>query len=152
MKRVMIPKSNSNELRPLGISTLMDRAVQAVYHLGADPAVEARSDPNSFGFRKGRSQHDAIAYIRTWLDKTYHPKYVLETDIAKCFDRISHDYLMKATSICHRHVLKEWLKSGYVYEGKLSNTVEGTPQSGRISPTLCNIALNGIETEIRQHY
>jgi RNA-directed DNA polymerase len=148
----MIPKNNSNEMRPLGIPTLMDRAVQAVYHLGVDPAVESRSDPNSFGFRKGRSQHDAIAYIRTWLDKTYSPEYLLETDIAKCFDKISHDYLMKATPICHKNVLKEWLKSGYVYEGKFFKTEEGTPQGGIISPTLCNIALNGIETKIREVY
>ena len=104
LKRVMIPKNNSTELRPLGIPTIMDRAVQAVYHLAIDPVVEVRSDPNSYGFRKGRSQHDAIAYIRSWLDKSYSPEYILETDIAKCFDKISHDFLMKATPICHKHV------------------------------------------------
>nr|AYE93236.1 hypothetical protein C0995_000069 [Termitomyces sp.]AYE93256.1 hypothetical protein C0995_000063 [Termitomyces sp.] len=152
LKRVMIPKNNSNELRPLGIPTLMDRAVQAVYHLGVDPAVEARSDPNSFGFRKGRSQHDAIAYIRSRLDKTVSPEWILETDIAKCFDRINHDFLMKETPICHKHVLKEWLKSGYVFEGKYTNTDEGTPQGGIISPTLCNVALNGIEPMIMKQY
>jgi RNA-directed DNA polymerase len=65
LKRVMIPKTNSTELRPLGIPTLIDRAVQAVYHLAMDPVVETKSDPNSYGFRKGRSQHDAIAYIRS---------------------------------------------------------------------------------------
>lgn len=58
-------KNNSTELRPLGIPTLIDRAVQAAYHLAIDPVVEVRSDPNSYGFRKGRSQHDAIAYIRS---------------------------------------------------------------------------------------
>jgi len=102
----MIPKANSSELRPLGIPTLIDRAVQAVYHLAVDPVVETTSDFNSFGFRSGRSQHDAIAYIRSWLDKSYSPRYVLETDIAKCFDKICHDYLMKNTPICHKHVLK----------------------------------------------
>ena len=148
----MIPKNNSNELRPLGIPTLIDRAAQAVYHLGVDPVVEARSDPNSFGFRKGRSQHDAIAYIRSRLDKTVSPEWILETDIAKCFDKINHDFLMKETPICHKHVLKEWLKSGFVFEGKYSSTDEGTPQGGIISPTLCNVALNGIEEVIMTQY
>lgn len=152
LKRVMIPKSNSTELRPLGIPTLMDRAVQAVYHLGVDPAVEAKSDPNSFGFRKGRSQHDAIAYIRSRLNKTVSPEWILETDIAKCFDKINHDFLLKKTPICHKQVLKEWLKSGYVFEGRYTNTDEGTPQGGIISPTLCNVALNGIETVIMKRY
>nr|AYE93292.1 DNA polymerase [Termitomyces sp.]AYE93309.1 DNA polymerase [Termitomyces sp.] len=152
LKRVMIPKSNSTEMRPLGIPTLMDRAVQAVYHLGVDPVVEAKSDPNSFGFRKGRSQHDAIAYIRSRLDKTVSPEWILETDIAKCFDKINHDFLLKETPICHKQVLKEWLKSGYVFEGKYTSTDEGTPQGGIISPTLCNVALNGIETVIMKQY
>lgn len=152
LKRVMIPKNNSTELRPLGIPSMMDRAVQAVYHLAVDPVVEVRSDPNSFGFRKGRSQHDAIAYIRSWLDKSYSPEFILETDIAKCFDNISHDFLMRATPICHKHVLMEWLKSGYIFEGLKHSTDSGTPQGGVISPTLCNIALNGIEAEIRKAF
>jgi len=107
LKRVMIPKANSTELRPLGIPTLIDRAVQAIYHMAVDPVVETRSDFNSYGFRTGRSQHDAIAYIRSWLDKKYSPEYILETDIAKCFDKISHEHLLRVTPICHKHVLKE---------------------------------------------
>jgi len=152
LKRVMIPKTNSNELRPLGIPTMIDRAVQAVYHLAIDPVVETRSDKFSFGFRKHRSQHDAIAYIRTLLDKAHSPEFVLETDIAKCFDKISHKFLMLTTPICHKHVLKEWLNSGYIYENKLHKTNEGTPQGGIISPMLCNIALNGLEKEIRKEF
>ena len=152
LKRVMIPKNNSTELRPLGIPSMIDRAVQAVYLLAVDPVVEVRSDPNSFGFRKGRSQHDAIAYIRSWLDKPYSPEFILETDIAKCFDNISHDFLMRATPICHKNVLREWLKSGYIFEGIKHSTDSGTPQGGVISPTLCNIALNGIEAEIRKAF
>ena len=61
----MIPKAYSDEMRPLGIPTLIDRAVQAVYHLAVDPIVELTSDKNSYGFRTGRSQHDAIAYLRS---------------------------------------------------------------------------------------
>ena len=152
LKRVMIPKSNSTELRPLGIPTIMDRAVQAVYHLAIDPVVEVRSDPNSYGFRKGRSQHDAIAYIRSWMDKTHSPEYILVTDIAKCMDKISHDFLLANTPICHKHVLKEWLKSGFIFEGHKFSTDAGTPQGGVISPTLCNIALNGVEAAIHEVY
>lgn len=150
LKRVMNPKANSKELRSLGIPTMIDRATQAVYHLAIDPVVETNSDKNSFGFRKHRSQHDAIAYIRTRLDKTHSPEYVLETDISKCFDKISHEFLMKMTPICHKYVLKQWLKSGNIYKNKFYNTEEGTPQSGVISPTLFNIALNGLEKEIHK--
>lgn len=61
-------------MRPLGIPTTMDRAIQALYHLGIDPVVETQSDPNSYGFRKDRSAHDAITAIRNHLDKSNHPR------------------------------------------------------------------------------
>ena len=152
LRRVMIPKTNSKELRPLGIPTMIDRAVQSVYYLAVDPVVEARSDKFSFGFRKNRSQHDAIAYIRSLLDKKSSPEFILEADISKCFDKISHEILINYTPICHKHVLKEWLKSGYIYENKLHTTEEGTPQGGIISPMLCNVALNGLESNIRKEF
>lgn len=149
LKRIMIPKANSSELRPLGIPTMIDRAVQAVYLLALDPVIETTSDKNSFGFRKNRSQHDAIAYIRTILDKAVSPEYILEADISKCFDKISHKFLMENTPICHKHVLNQWLTSGYIFENKLYKTTEGTPQGGIISPLLCNIALNGLEGHVK---
>jgi RNA-directed DNA polymerase len=102
LKRVMIPKINSDELRPLGIPTIEDRSVQAVYHLAVDPVVETRSDLFSFGFRIGRYQHDAISYIRSWLDKSYAPEFILEADISKCFDKIDHEFLLKETPICDK--------------------------------------------------
>lgn len=127
LKRVWIPKANSKELRPLGIPTMIDRAVQAVYHLGVDPAVEATSDPNSFGFRKFRSTHDAITAIRSLMDKKTHPQWILEADISKCFDKISHAFLLKYTPICHKKVLEQWLKSGVMEQLNCMATEEGTP-------------------------
>lgn len=156
LKRIMIPKANSTKLRPLGIPTMLDRAVQAVYLLAVDPVVETNSDKNSFGFRKFRSQHDAIAYIRSILDKKVSPNYILEADISKCFDKISHKFLLQNTPICHKHVLNQWLSSEYIFENKLFSTTEGTPllkeRDGIISPLLCNVALNGMEELIRNAF
>ena len=73
MKRVYIPKPNSKEKRRLGIPTMIDRAMQALYNFGVGPAVETVSDHNSYGFRKHRSTHDAITAIRSLLDKQTHP-------------------------------------------------------------------------------
>jgi RNA-directed DNA polymerase len=129
---------------------MIDRAVQALYHLGVDPVVETKSDPNSFGFRKNRSTQDAITAIRSLLDKKTHPQWILKADISKCFDKISHDFLIENTPICHKVVLEQWLKSGVMEELNYMETEEGTPQGGIISPTLCNIALNGIENLIKK--
>jgi len=130
---------------------MIDRAIQALYHFSIDPVVETKSDPNSFGFRKNRSTHDAIIAIRSHLDKKTAPQWILEIDISKCFDKINHGYLMKETPIAHKNVLKEWLECGIIHNGVFSPTTEGTPQGGIISPTLCNIALNGLEEHICQN-
>jgi RNA-directed DNA polymerase len=154
LKRVEIPKPGTNEKRKLGIPTLMDRAVQAVYNFAVDPIVESTSDKNSFGFRRKRSTHNAIAALRSHLDKKTAPRWVLEADIVKCFDRINHEFLMNHTPICDKAVLRQWLKSG-VWNGKITEeTAEGTPQNsgGIISPTLCNVALNGLERTIAKKF
>ncbi|MBA3532514.1 MAG: reverse transcriptase N-terminal domain-containing protein [Ardenticatenales bacterium] len=92
LRRVWIPKPGSEEKRPLGIPTIADRALQALVTMALEPEWEAKFEPNSYGFRPGRSCHDAIEAIFTAIH--YTPKYVLDADIAKCFDRINHQALL----------------------------------------------------------
>jgi len=127
---------------------MYDRALQTSVRLALEPEWEARFEPNSYGFRPGRSCQDAIDAIhKTICQKA---KYVLETDIAKCFDRIDHTALLKKLNPTPslRRQLKGWLKSGVIDEGKLYPTESGTMQGGTISPLLANVALHGLETAI----
>ena len=107
VRRVLIPKPGKKEMRGLGIPTIADRIVQAVYHMAVDPVVECQSDINSYGFRKERSTLDAISYFRNYMDKHYAPRLVLEADISKCFDKISHEFMLRNTPICDKYVLKQ---------------------------------------------
>ncbi|NEQ40050.1 MAG: group II intron reverse transcriptase/maturase [Okeania sp. SIO3I5] len=148
-RRVWIPKPGRDEKRPLGIPTMYDRALQALVKLGMEPEWEARFEPNSYGFRPGRSTHDAIGAIFKSIG--LKPKYVLDADISKCFDRINHDALLrKIGQSPYRRLTKQWLKSGVFDNKQFSSTVEGTPQSGVISPLLANIALHGMEERLME--
>ncbi|HAA28043.1 MAG TPA: group II intron reverse transcriptase/maturase [Cyanobacteria bacterium UBA8553] len=144
-RRVWIEKPGKTEKRPLGIPTMFDRALQALVKLVLEPEWEARFEPNSYGFRPGRSALDAIEAIFNNVCKK--AKYVLDADIAKCFDRINHQSLLNKlnTFPTLRQQIKSWLKSGVMDEGIFSDTDEGTPQGGVISPLLANIALHGLE-------
>ncbi|WP_248277873.1 reverse transcriptase domain-containing protein [Brasilonema sp. UFV-L1] len=129
-RRVWIPKPGTNEKRPLGIPTMHDRALQALVKLALEPEWEAKFEPNSFGFRPGRSCHDAIGAIFNQI--RYKDKFVLDADISKCFDQIDHEALLTKVNTFPtlRQQLKAWLKSG-VKDGKsLFSTSEGTPQGG----------------------
>ena len=119
--------------------------MQALVKLALEPEWEASFEPNSYGFRPGRSTHDAIEAIFKFISR--HPKYVLETDIEKCFDRISHTALLaKLNAIMPIHrLVREWLKAGIMDDGELLFPEAGTPQGGVISPLLANIALHGLE-------
>lgn len=144
-RRIWIPKPGKDEKRPLGIPTIHDRALQALAKLALEPEWEAKFEPNSYGFRPGRSCHDAVGQIYLSINK--QPKFVLDADIAKCFDKINHKALLEKlnTFPTLRRQVRSWLKAGAIDEAQLIPTSEGTPQGGVISPLLANIALHGME-------
>jgi len=148
-RRILIPKPNG-EKRPLSIPAMKDRACQALVKLVLEPEWEAKFEPNSFGFRPGRSSHDAVEAIFNSIK--CKQKFVLDADISKCFDRINHDYLLSKinTSPTLQRAIKSWLKAGWIFEGKREKSDIGTPQGGVISPLLANIALHGMENRMTQ--
>ena len=155
VRQVMIPKANG-KLRRLGIPTLADRVVQASLKAVLEPIFEADFKPCSYGFRPNRRAHDAIAEIH-YLGTRGYP-WVLEADIAACFDEISHTALMdrlrvriKDKRVCA--LVKAFLKSGIFTElGDREETLTGTPQGGILSPLLANIALSALDDHFAQQW
>ncbi|MBC6479243.1 MAG: group II intron reverse transcriptase/maturase [Hormoscilla sp. GM7CHS1pb] len=149
-RRVWIPKPGRDEKRPLGIPTIYDRALQGVVKSALEPEWEAVFEANSYGFRPGRGCHDAIFSVFSSIKRK--PKWVLDADIAKCFDQINHKALLgklnNSTPI--RRKIREWLKAGVMDRHEYQPTYAGTPQGGVISPLLANIALHGMETEVKK--
>lgn len=150
LRRVYIPKSDGKTMRPLGIPTMIDRAMQALHLLALDPVAETMADKNSYGFRRQRSCADAIQQCFNALTNA-STQWILEGDIRSCFDRISHDWLVAHVPM-DRAILRKWLKSGYMDKHVFHETTEGTPQGGIASPALANMALDGLERILKEKY
>lgn len=152
-RRVYIPKPGSpTEQRPLSIPTMHDRALQTLVKLALEPEWEARFEPNNYGFRPGRSCRDAIGAILLAIKQK--PKYVLNADIQKCFEKINHPALLRKlnTTPTLTRQIRAWLKSGVMDDASLYPTAEGTPQGGCASPLLANIALHGMAAALEQAF
>jgi RNA-directed DNA polymerase len=152
LRRVYIPKSSDpTKKRPLGIPTLTDRAMQALYLLALDPIVETQADLNSYGFRTGRSCADALEQCHNILSHRHSATWVLEGDSKSCFDRISHPWL-ESHVLMDKGLLRQWLKAGIMDQGVFIATTEGTPQGGILSPALANRTLDGLEALLQRRF
>jgi RNA-directed DNA polymerase len=151
LRRVYIPKRGSDKMRPLGIPVMIIRAQQALYLQGLEPVAETRADPHSYGFRRSRGTQDAIARVFNLLARKVSAPWIFEGDIKGCFDNFGHGWIEDHVPM-NRKVLRDWLKAGYVESGKLFPTEAGTPQGGIASPTIANIALDGLETVLTERF
>lgn len=131
LRRIYIPKAGKREKRPLGIPTMFDRGLQALYKLALEPIAETNADLHSYGFRPERCQADAISQCFNVLSRKRSADWVLEGDIKGCFDNISHQWLIDNIPI-NKTILRKWLKAGYIDNHKLFPTEEGTPQGSPI--------------------
>ncbi len=151
LRRVYIPKRGSTKMRPLGIPTIMVRAQQALHLQGLEPVAETCADPHSYGFRQCRGTQDAIARVFQLLARRDTAQWILEGDIKGCFDNFRHGWLESHIPM-DKKVLRDWLKAGYVEHGKLFPTEAGTPQGGIASPTIANVALDGLEAVLTERF
>jgi RNA-directed DNA polymerase len=152
VRRVWIPKPGKEEKRPLGIPPMVERCKQFLAKMALEPEWEAKFEPNSYGFRPGRSCQDAKQAIFNIIKSK--PKFVFDADIKGAFDNICQEKLLAKLQTYPqlRRAIKAWLKAGVMDDNNFSPTEKGTPQGGVISPLLMNIALHGMEQTITEEY
>jgi len=151
LRRVHIKKNSGHGRRALGIPAMLDRAMQALYLLALDPVAETTSDPNSYGFRRERSTADAVEQCFNALARKHSPQWILRCDIRACFDTLSHEWLEAHTPM-EKSILHQWLKAGFIDKEVLHPTEEGVPQGAICSPVIANLALDGLERQVREKY
>jgi len=152
VRRVEIPKPDGG-VRLLGIPTVLDRLLQQAMVQALTPLFEPLFSPASYGFRPGRSAHQAIQQAQAYVQAGYG--WVVDIDLEKFFDRVNHDILMArvARVVKDKRVLKlirAYLNSGVLVNGVVVETAEGTPQGGPLSPLLSNLLLDDLDKELEK--
>lgn len=148
VRRVWIPKPGTKERRPLGIPTVRDRIVQTAIKVAIEPIFEREFKDMSFGFRPGRSCHQALSRVNRLLRSG--SAYVVDADLRKFFDTIPHEAIMgglkaKISDGKLLAVIESYLTAGVMDAWSFESTNEGTPQGSVMSPLLANIALHGLD-------
>jgi len=146
VKRVHLPKPDGKETRPIGMPTLEDKVLERAVVMLLEPVYEQDFKCFSYGFRPGRSAHEALACIRS-QGMGQGIKWILDVDVRKCFDTIKHEHLgamldLRVRDGVLRRLIGKWLKAGVLDRGRVIYPEEGTPQGGVISPLLANIYLH----------
>ncbi|TBW43143.1 group II intron reverse transcriptase/maturase, partial [Marinobacter halodurans] len=152
VRRVSIPKPQGGE-RILGIPTVQDRLIQQALHQVLSPLLEPTFSEHSYGFRPGRSAHQAVKAMQRHISEGH--RWVVDLDLAQFFDRVNHDVLMSllAGRIPDRRILaliRRYLQAGMLNGGLVSPRREGTPQGGPLSPLLSNVLLTELDRELER--
>ncbi len=153
VRKVEIPKPGGSGLRLLGIPTVLDRLIQQALLQGLQPCFDPTFSDSSFGFRPGRSAHQALEKAREHIAAGH--RWVVDMDLEKFFDRVNHDVLMSrlARRIEDKRILRlirRYLQAGVMEDGSMSQRTQGTPQGGPLSPLLSNVLLDELDKELER--